>query len=286
MSDTLRNLLRLMLVMSSIVGLPMADETANDLTYGLDVSFPIHGRVSINYPHLPHNAFPENYTVPPAYENKPIQPLGDRQAIYLNHLEGCRTAYEPVDSYKCDQYEYDRMIMNRRQPQSMVNLTAMGFQKIRAPPNLKELIDDFWEKNHDKAKEENWGAGNSYVNHWVKPTLLVSVDDRGLRGSGDQLKEHMWAAATATIEEWTQQEVQPCSLYGIRVYQEGAIMMPHVDRLPLVASAIISVAQDVDEPWAFELYDHNSTSHNISLEPGDMLLFESGSVIHGTFLCF
>lgn len=40
-----------------------------------------------------------------------------------------------------------------------------------------------------------------------------------------------------------------CSLYGIRVYKEGAVLAPHVDRLPLVSSAIINVAQDVDEPW-------------------------------------
>jgi hypothetical protein len=36
---------------------------------------------------------------------------------------------------------------------------------------------------------------------------------------------------------------------GIRVYHEGAFMLPHVDRLPLVASAMIGVAQDVDEDW-------------------------------------
>jgi hypothetical protein len=50
----------------------------------------------------------------------------------------------------------------------------------------------------------------------------------GLRGSGAKLKEHIWAAASATMEEWTNQELQPCSLYGIRVYKEGAIMLPHV----------------------------------------------------------
>ena len=135
----------------------------------------------------------------------------------------------------------------------MVNLTETGFKKIRAPPNLKELIADFWDKNRDHQArhpvEENWGAGNSYVNHWEVPTTLVSVDDTGLRGSGTTLKRHIWAAASATLEEWTQQELQPCSLYGIRVYHEGAIMMPHVDRLPLVASAMIGVAEDVDEDW-------------------------------------
>jgi len=71
-------------------------------------------------------------------------------------------------------------------------------------------------------------------------------------------------------------------MYGIRVYGEGAVMLPHVDRLPLVASAMICVHTDTDEPWPTEVYDHKTgTAHNITFEPGDMLLFESSSVIHG-----
>ena len=63
------------------------------------------------------------------------------------------------------------------------------------------------------------------------------------------LKQHIWDAARDTIQEWTGEELTQCSLYGIRVYQEGSILATHVDRLPLVSSAIINVAQDVDEPW-------------------------------------
>jgi prolyl 4-hydroxylase len=184
-----------------------------DSSYGLDVSFPIHGRVSINYPHLDHNVDPKHHPTPSRFEGAPLQPLGDRQGMYLEHLEGCRDAYQPLESYKCDQSEYNRMLMNRRQPQSMFNLTATGFKKIRAPPNLKKLVDEFWEKNKDKDKPENWPSGNSFVNHWDAPTTLVSVDDTGLRGSGANLKEHIWAAASATLEEWTQEELQPVSLY-------------------------------------------------------------------------
>jgi len=144
-----------------------------------------------------------------------------------------------------------------------------------------KLIDEFWKANHFKGKEEIWGEGNTFLNHWESPSYLVSVDDKKLRGSGPELKEAIWGAAAATLETWTEQELQPCSLYGIRVYGDGAVMMPHVDRLPLVASAMINVAQDVDEPWPFEMYDHQGNAHNVTLDPGDMLLFESHSVVHG-----
>ena len=40
------------------------------------------------------------------------------------------------------------------------------------------------------------------------------------------------------------QQLAECSLYGIRIYKEGAVLATHVDRLPLVSSAIINVDQD------------------------------------------
>jgi len=264
MNMTLSRMIRL-LVSSCLLVVAFGGTTKDDDTtssYGMDVSFPIHRRVQT--------------------ENNP---LGDRQSLYKKHLEGCRKA-SPENEGACDYYEYFRMLMNVRQPQSMQNYTETGFKLIRAPDHVVELVSEFWEKNRDKAKPETWPEGNSYINFWDTPTKLVSVDDKGLRGSGPELKKNLWAAASATLEEWTSEELEPCSLYGIRVYGEGAIMLPHVDRLPLVASAMINVAQDVDEDWPTEIYDHAGKAHNVTMRPGDMLLFESHSAIHGTFYAF
>lgn len=70
-------------------------------------------------------------------------------------------------------------------------------------------------------------------------------------------------------------------MYGVRVYTDGAILSTHVDRMPLVTSAIINVDQDVDEPWPIEVYAHDGKAYNITMEPGDMVLYESHSVLHG-----
>jgi hypothetical protein len=86
-------------------------------------------------------------------------------------------------------------------------------------------------------------------NHWDYPSEIVSVEDTSMVGGGYVLKQHIWNAARDTIQEWTGQQLAECSLYGIRVYKEGSILATHVDRLPLVSSAIINVDQDVDEPW-------------------------------------
>ena len=54
-----------------------------------------------------------------------------------------------------------------------------------------------------------------------------------------------------------------------------------IRRLPLVSSAIINVAQDVDQPWILEVIGHDGKAHNVTMEPGQMVLYESHSVIHG-----
>jgi prolyl 4-hydroxylase len=120
-----------------------------------------------------------------------------------------------------------------------------------------------------------------YTNHWESPTHMVSVEDRKLRGGGMQLKAAIWDAAKSTIEQWTGMEQKPTSMYGIRVYTDGAILSPHVDRIPLISSCIVNVAQDVDEPWPLEVYDREGNAVNVTMEPGDMVLYESGSLLHG-----
>jgi len=94
---------------------------------------------------------------------------------------------------------------------------------------------------------------------------MVSVEDTKLRGGGFKLKQALWDSARETISEWTGQELTQCSLYGIRIYNEGAILAPHVDRLPLVSSAIINVAQDVDEPWPLEVIAHDGRAENVTM---------------------
>ncbi|KAL9184657.1 hypothetical protein ACHAXT_012627 [Thalassiosira profunda] len=248
-------------------------------SYGVDVSFPIFKRISTNYPWLPHNT-DQNAPTPQGLEGAPLQPLGNRQAVYNQHLMACR-AYYREEGRKCDVYEYDRMLMNQRQPRSMQNYTDVGFLKTRAPEKVIALATNFWEKNRLNMEEENWPEGNTYINSWVSPTYMVNIEDGRLRGGGFKLRKEIWAAAREAIEDWAGEDLSPTSLYGIRVYKEGAVLLPHVDRLPLVASAMVNIAQDVDEPWPVEIYDHDGQAHNVTLDPGDMLLFESHSIIHG-----
>lgn len=244
-------------------------------------SYPMHhAKVSTNYAWLPHNVDPANNPVPDAYKDMAVQPLGNRQSEIDDFMKGCMDYYENKGK-RCMSNEEERVTMSLRQPKGMYNYTQTGFTKIRAPEAVFKLIKEFWEKNKHRESEESWGSGNIYVNHWEEPTSIVSVEDTSLEGGGFVLKQHIWNAARDTISAWTGQQLAECSLYGIRVYKEGAILATHVDRLPLVSSAIINVDQDVDEPWPLEVIGHDGKAHNVTMVPGDMVLYESHSVLHG-----
>mmetsp|Transcript_16020 Transcript_16020/g.44367 ORF Transcript_16020/g.44367 Transcript_16020/m.44367 type:complete len:419 (-) Transcript_16020:242-1498(-) len=234
-----------------------ASPTASE-DFGLDCSWPIHGT-----------------------ESTCGELLGDRFHVYEEYMAGCRAKWGEKGAKRCDSAEKDRLEMSRRQPQSMVNYTSTGFKKLRAPKPLFDLLQNYWNENRDEMQVENWGIGNIYTNNWAADSYMVSVENSKLRGGGPRFKQKIWDAARPTIEEWTGMELSPSSLYGIRVYQEGAVLAPHVDRLPLVSSCIINVDQDVDEPWILEVYDRHDRAVNVTMEPGDMVLYESGSLVHG-----
>jgi prolyl 4-hydroxylase len=249
--------------------------------YGVDVSFPMqHAKASDNYAWLPHN-LDSNIATPRKYKDMVVQPLGDRNKAYAEFMAGCYTKWGEKGRRRCVETERDRLEMSMRQPKSMQNYTELGYKKIRAPKELFEMITSFWEQNKDAGQEEQWGIGNTYTNNWDHPTLMVSVENSALRGGGYALKQKIWNEVKKIISEWTGEEVTQCSLYGIRMYNEGAVLSPHVDRLPLVSSAIINVAQDLDEPWPLEVIGHDGRAENVTMEPGDMVLYESHSVIHG-----
>mmetsp|Transcript_38006 Transcript_38006/g.38687 ORF Transcript_38006/g.38687 Transcript_38006/m.38687 type:complete len:547 (+) Transcript_38006:229-1869(+) len=219
--------------------------------YGVDVSTSIH------------------------HEVDPNSHMGKR---YYKSMEGC---YKKYDRFSCDSTERARINMNLDQPRNQHNYTEIGFKKWTVPAGAWELLKSFWETNKNNAKNENWPRGNTYVNHWDSPSEMVSLEDGALRGAGTRLKQKIWDAVKPLLEEWTGKKLKETSMYGIRVYHRDAMLATHVDRLPLVTSCIIQVDQEVEEPWPVEVYDHHGKAHNVTMKPGEMVFYESHTVLHG-----
>mmetsp|Transcript_10928 Transcript_10928/g.23145 ORF Transcript_10928/g.23145 Transcript_10928/m.23145 type:complete len:483 (+) Transcript_10928:88-1536(+) len=183
----------------------------------------------------------------------------------------------------CDRAEQDRLQMNMKQPKEMQNYTHAGYAKVETPSKVIELLEKFWKKNNQFVWPEFWNDDNTYVNHWEAPTSLLDIGRKDVSHPFTNLEyETIVESIQDVLESWTNQRLVLTSAYGIRVYGEGAILAPHVDRLPLVSSAIINVFQhNVSEPWILEVIGHDGMAHNLTATPGDMILYESASIIHG-----
>eukprot|EP00751_Fragilariopsis_kerguelensis_P047443 CAMPEP_0171044642 /NCGR_PEP_ID=MMETSP0736-20130129/47959_1 /TAXON_ID=186038 /ORGANISM="Fragilariopsis kerguelensis, Strain L26-C5" /LENGTH=359 /DNA_ID=CAMNT_0011494327 /DNA_START=267 /DNA_END=1346 /DNA_ORIENTATION=+ len=195
------------------------------------------------------------------------------------------------------------MRMNRDQPKSCYNYTKDGYTKTRVPPELFDSMKDFFEKNRHRAEIE-WKEYNVYHNAWETPPTIVHLNQE------KTLQNQIVERVQPILEQWVGQHLSLVSSYGIRLYHNGSILAPHVDRMPLVTSVIsdmvlyeshsvihgrpfpmngtyfancfiLQVDQDVATPWPLEIYGHDGKAKNITMEPGDMVLYESHSVIHG-----
>jgi len=227
--------------------------TKPDLSeYGVDISYPIHHYI--------------DEKVSPYFKSR-----------YDKLMDGC---YKYYSKRECDATERARLEMSLSQPRSEHNYTKVGFQKTRVPKAAWDPLLQFFQKHKDEKHLEAWSRGYTYVNTWESPSYMVSLEDSSFR-EGIRVKELIWEHCKPIIEQWVGRKVVPTSLYGIRIYTDKSILATHVDRLPLVSSAIINVAQDVNEPWPAEIYDHDGKAYNVTMEPGDMVLYESHTVLHG-----
>jgi len=228
--------------------------------YGVDTSFPVHN----------------NFLGSDASVSKTLEYFGPQKIdLYKEYINGCVEKYGP----KCTQNEENRMAFNRNEPRKMTNYTDIGFKKVRLSDEMWTLLREFWDETMnnggiEKLSEENWPVANTYKNHWASASKIEHIT---------YLSEPIWQEVEKKVKEWIPEATSfsRSSMYGIRVYTSGSILATHVDRDPLITSAIINVGQDVDEDWPLEVYDHDGRAHNITIQPGDMILYESHSVLHG-----
>lgn len=177
-------------------------------TYGVDVSWPMHRRPL------------EEHSSSSSYSNN--NALGDHvESNYLNYMNGCHYHYE---SDLCDEYERDRLEMNLEQPPAMINYTSAGFAKLKAPASVRDLLTQFWHEHAGLEQVEAWPPGNIYTNHWKTPTKILNLANETLVGAS-AIRRKIVEQVGAALEAWTGQALVPTSLYGIRIYQEGAILV-------------------------------------------------------------
>lgn len=160
------------------------------------------------------------------------------------------------------------------------NYTQVGFLKTKLSKTLLEKITRFYHKHRASPTDEH------------VPGDFLYNKNRKRRGSAivelpDELRAEIHDAMKPEMEKWCGRELDPTYVYGIREYKNGAILKLHRDRFDThIISAIINVAQEVNEEWPLMIEDNYYRNHSVMLAPGDVIFYEGARLTHGRPIAF
>ena len=166
--------------------------------------------------------------------------------------------------------------MYSKEPNEYIHgYTRQGFCKTRLDPALfKKLVAFYREKRVDAVAETVEGG---YL--WTQELGHAASTFVELPAA---LKAEIHGSLLNQMIAWSGTPLEPTHVYGIRDYQRGALLEMHRDRLEThIISAIINVAQDINSPWPLCLEDHYYRLHEVYLEPGEVVFYEGGRLLHG-----
>jgi hypothetical protein len=153
--------------------------------------------------------------------------------------------------------------------------SPLGFKKGRLPKDVFASLGAFYYNNIQNVVREEWKSKGVFVNWWETDVLFLQIPW--------EMKNIYQARLRDMVEEWAGVPVEQTVMYGLRQYTQGARLLTHVDRLATHAvSLIVNIAQgNLTEPWPVEVQDHNDRLHEVLMEPGDVVYYESAKCLHG-----
>ena len=155
--------------------------------------------------------------------------------------------------------------------------TKTGYMKIKIPIDVYKRLKSFYEKNQDKRLSEGlWDNMEPSINTDSVQTTMIPLTDHEREVGGGALHDVM--------EDWCRCKLEQTAFYGIREYYHGNVLRMHVDNVEThIISSILLIHKDhdVEENWPLEVIDFTGVRREITLEAGEMLLYESGTVVHG-----
>jgi prolyl 4-hydroxylase len=152
----------------------------------------------------------------------------------------------------------------------------IGFEKLKL--NLDCIVKiKLWmkENENDFVTEINL---KSDVETQMKNNLL------DFNKAPIELKTDLLNTMKDLLTKWIgyKANLQHVSTYGIREYTRGSSLGNHYDKKNThVISAIIHLEDKSDKPWELYIEDHNFKSHQITMEYGDVIFYESTTCLHG-----
>jgi prolyl 4-hydroxylase len=159
-------------------------------------------------------------------------------------------------------------------------LSPLGFKVVKVPINTWRLINEAYQLLQGTKTVEKWDGIENFI-HDVNGNSPVEIFNMDYC---HRIKEIIIEELQPIHEEFIEykEKIKPKWIYGIRSYQNGAILEPHVDTLITHhISSIIVVDKKIDKDWPLDIQDHQGRWHKVYIEPGEMVLYESAICQHG-----
>jgi len=152
------------------------------------------------------------------------------------------------------------------QARAVNNFTEKQYNIRKIPKHLHDKLMKVLHDGMATARDEGGALG-------VGGTAKIVRNDRVLYEIQKEL--------APMHSEWAGVELEPTSSYGIRIYQEGATMVDHLDVLEThVISSVLHIDDDIDEDFPLEVQDAHGVYKPASLKPGEMVFYESAKCFH------
>jgi hypothetical protein len=202
-----------------------------------------------------------------------------------------RSARPPMEWQRYGSYATSLAVANNAlnvaQPTVVPAFTKQGFQVVETPAPVQDALMATLVEHR-----ANWH------DEWEFPAHTFSLIDEFPNGTAKtkrigthhHLQLRVMHHLQKVVERWARMPVDLPKFYGIRVYIRDAALKFHCDCMnenlrdrpdARALSAIIQISQDVEEAWPLVIKDHAGVFHNVTLRPGQTVLYESARLVHG-----
>ena len=171
-------------------------------------------------------------------------------------------------------YETPEHLLEReRLAKAQVLSLGLGFVKTTLDPLLHDRLLHHFRSNIRNFVPERSNGYLKTENKRSYPTLLFQHEDFNQSLMSDLKQAH---------EEWSGQPLKKAACYGIRVYQPRSYLYNHIDTISThVVSSTICVDQRLNGDWPLYIEDLDGHPHEVVMEPGEMVFYESARLRHG-----
>ena len=177
----------------------------------------------------------------------------------------------------------DNHLRNNYMTKSLPGFTRDGYKLVAIPQEIQVWLEEFLESNVGKKKFERWNADSTQLNVHESPTMFTDLDMIAVERSNMATKY-----LEPIVSEWAgTSNIELTSFYGVREYNDGAILKNHIDR---ISTHVLSITLSIDKPdydksrenpWPLEVIDFHGNHIRAEHTNGTMILYESSKLPHG-----